>query len=96
MISNGKQYRPINHEIIKMMAVLSQGVDIYAISKRLSHSDLSTTTDIYAYLIDEYKEKNDATIVSKLNDLVGGIIILFLLQLTVFNVFSHTTKKAKR
>ncbi len=51
--------------------LLSQGVDIYAISKRLGHSDLSTTTDIYAYLIDEYKEKNDATIISKLDELAG-------------------------
>ena len=51
--------------------LLSQGVDIYAISKRLGHADLSTTTDIYAYLIDEYKEKNDATIISKLDELAG-------------------------
>ena len=37
----------------------------------IGHTDLLTTTDIYAYLIDEYKEKNDATIISKLDELAG-------------------------
>lgn len=52
--------------------LLSQGVDIYAISKRLGHADLSTTTNVYAYLIDEYREKNDDLIVEKLDLLDDG------------------------
>ena len=52
--------------------LLSQGVDIYAISKRLGHADLSTTTNVYAYLIDEFKEKNNDLIVDKLDELIKG------------------------
>ncbi|KRN88161.1 tyrosine-type recombinase/integrase [Ligilactobacillus acidipiscis] len=51
--------------------LLSQGVDIYAISKRLGHADLSTTTNVYAYLIDEYKEKNDDLIINKLEEIAN-------------------------
>ncbi|MBX9013492.1 tyrosine-type recombinase/integrase [Ligilactobacillus murinus] len=36
--------------------LLSKGIDIFVISKRLGHSDLSTTTDTYAYLIHEYQQ----------------------------------------
>lgn len=35
------------------------GMDLYAISKRLGHSDLATTTRIYAYIIDEYRVRTD-------------------------------------
>lgn len=36
--------------------LLSQQSEIFVISKRLGHSDLSTTTDTYAYLIHEYQQ----------------------------------------
>ena len=36
--------------------LLSKGIDIFVISKRLGHSNLSTTTDTYAYLIHEYQQ----------------------------------------
>lgn len=36
--------------------LLSKGIDIFVISKRLGHSDLSTTTDTHAYLIHEYQQ----------------------------------------
>lgn len=49
--------------------LISQGVDIYAISKRLGHSDITITLKVYSYLIDEYKAKNDDLIVSKLRAL---------------------------
>ena len=32
--------------------LLSEGVDIYAISKRLGHADISITLKTYAYLLD--------------------------------------------
>ena len=50
--------------------LLSIGVDIYAIAKRLGHSDVSTTIKTYSYLIDEYKEKNDSIITNGLDQLV--------------------------
>lgn len=49
--------------------LLSQGIDIYAISKRLGHSNMTTTSDVYAYLIDEYKHKLDDEIEQKLAQL---------------------------
>lgn len=49
--------------------LIGQGVDIYAISKRLGHSNVTTTLDTYSYLIDEYKAKNDSLIIDKLKAL---------------------------
>lgn len=49
--------------------LLSQGIDIYAISKRLGHSNMTTTSNVYAYLIDEYKHKLDDEIEQKLAQL---------------------------
>lgn len=47
----------------------SIGIDWYAISKRLGHRNLTTTLNIYAYLIDEEKEKADTLIKDKLNSI---------------------------
>ncbi len=49
--------------------LLSEGIDIYPIAQRLGHSDISTTTKTYAYLIDEYKQKNDEIIMQRLDKL---------------------------
>lgn len=49
--------------------LLAEGVDIYIISKRLGHSNISTTTNVYSYLIDEYKTRSDDHIESILNNL---------------------------
>lgn len=49
--------------------LLSQGIDLYAISKRLGHADMVTTGRIYAYLIDEYKAKTDEQITKSLENL---------------------------
>ena len=46
--------------------LISKGVDIYAISKRLGHAKVSITLNIYSYLIDEYRAKNDEVIVKEL------------------------------
>lgn len=37
--------------------LLSQGIDIAAISKRLGHANIAITLKIYAYVLDEYKQK---------------------------------------
>ncbi|KRM63088.1 site-specific recombinase, phage integrase family [Ligilactobacillus agilis DSM 20509] len=39
--------------------LLSENIDLYIISKRLGHSDISTTSRVYSYLIDEYKNRAD-------------------------------------
>ncbi|QLL69553.1 tyrosine-type recombinase/integrase [Lactobacillus sp. 3B(2020)] len=46
--------------------LLSQGIDLYAISKRLGHSNMTITGKVYAYLIDEYKARMDDEIEKKL------------------------------
>lgn len=41
------------------LTFLSKNIDLYIISKRLGHSDISTTSRVYSYLIDEYKNRAD-------------------------------------
>ncbi|MCQ2570555.1 MAG: site-specific integrase, partial [Limosilactobacillus sp.] len=57
-------FHSLRHSHVALL--LAEGIDIYAISKRLGHSTVSTTADIYAYLIDEYKEKTDNQIIKAL------------------------------
>lgn len=49
--------------------LLSEGIDIYAIAKRLGHSDITTTTRVYSYLIDEFKTRTDDLIAANLEKL---------------------------
>lgn len=49
--------------------LIYQGVDIYAISKRLGHSNLTVTLDTYANLLDEYQNKENKKIVDLLDRL---------------------------
>lgn len=49
--------------------LLSRGVDLYIISKRLGHSDISTTSRVYSYLIDEYKNRADTQITGFISSL---------------------------
>lgn len=49
--------------------LLSKGVDLYIISKRLGHSDISTTSRVYSYLIDEYKNRADTQITGFISSL---------------------------
>lgn len=60
-------FHSLRHSQVAIL--LANGVDIYAISKRLGHSSISTTTRVYAYLIDEYKKENDEKIVNALDEL---------------------------
>ena len=39
--------------------LLANQVDLYAISKRLGHSDIGTTSRVYSYMIDEYRIRTD-------------------------------------
>lgn len=49
--------------------LLAHDVDIYAISRRLGHTNIRTTLQIYSYLMDEKKEKEDKKILSVLKNL---------------------------
>ena len=49
--------------------LLAHDVDIYAISRRLGHTNVRTTLQIYSYLMDEKKEKEDKKILGVLNNL---------------------------
>lgn len=60
----GFHFHSLRHTHVAYL--IGQGVDIYAISKRLGHSNVNITLAVYAYLVDEYKTKNDNLIVEKL------------------------------
>ncbi|MBB1099919.1 site-specific integrase [Limosilactobacillus sp. WF-MT5-A] len=58
-------FHSLRHSHVALL--LANGVELYAISKRLGHSNISTTTNVYAYLIDEYKDKTDKQILQALD-----------------------------
>ncbi len=63
----GFHFHSLRH--VHVAYLLGQGVDVYAISKRLGHSNITVTLNTYSYLIDEYKAKNDTLIIDKLAQL---------------------------
>lgn len=63
----GYHFHSIRHSHVAML--LYQGVPIYAISKRLGHSDITTTTRKYAYMLDELRSKADDNIEQILDNL---------------------------
>lgn len=63
----GFHFHSLRH--VHVVYLLGQGVDIYAISKRLGHSNITVTLNTYSYLVDEYKAKNDTLIIDKLAEL---------------------------
>ncbi|MBU3829308.1 MAG: site-specific integrase [Candidatus Limosilactobacillus merdavium] len=67
MKKQGFHFHSLRH--VHVAYLLSKGVDIYAISKRLGHSNITVTLNTYSYLIDEYKAKNDTLIIDKLAEL---------------------------
>lgn len=60
-------FHSLRHSHVALL--LANGIDIYVISRRLGHADVSITANTYAYLIDEYKDKTDNQIVNALSDL---------------------------
>ena len=67
MKKQGFHFHSLRH--VHVAYLLSKGVDIYAISKRLGHSNITVTLNTYSYLVDEYKAKNDTLIIDKLAEL---------------------------
>ena len=64
----GFHFHSLRH--VHVAYLLNHGVDVYAISKRLGHSDITVTLKTYSYLIDEVKAKNDNLIIDKLSKLI--------------------------
>ena len=60
-------FHSLRHSHVALL--LANGIDIYAISKRLGHSNITTTSEDYAYLIDEYKQTTDQRILNALESL---------------------------
>lgn len=56
----GFHFHSLRHTHVAYL--LANQIDLYAISKRLGHSDIGTTSRVYSYLIDEYKAKTDTEI----------------------------------
>lgn len=67
----GYHFHSIRHSHVAYL--LYQGVDLYAISKRLGHSDMTITAKRYAYLIDEYREKQEQKITQAIGQLSGQL-----------------------
>lgn len=63
----GFHFHSLRH--VHVAYLLGKGVDIYAISKRLGHSNITVTLNAYSYLIEEYKAKNETLIIDKLAEL---------------------------
>ncbi|RDG21440.1 site-specific integrase [Limosilactobacillus fermentum] len=53
----GFHFHSLRHSHVAYL--LANGVPLYAISKRLGHSNMTTTANRYAYLIDEFKARSD-------------------------------------
>lgn len=63
----GFHFHSLRHSHVAYL--LAHKVDIYAISKRLGHSNVSTTLGVYAYMIDEFENKENKKIIDSLNQL---------------------------
>lgn len=60
-------FHSLRHTHVALL--LFKGVDLYSISKRLGHSNMSVTANTYAYMLDELKQKSDNQIVSILDEI---------------------------
>lgn len=67
---NGFHFHSLRHTHVAYL--LSESVDLYIISKRLGHSDVSITSRVYSYLIDEYKQKSDLKIERSIEKLMSS------------------------
>ncbi|AVK62437.1 site-specific integrase [Lactobacillus sp. CBA3605] len=64
----GFHFHSLRHSHVAFL--LANDVDLYVISKRLGHSDIGTTSRVYAYLIDEYKARYDEKIDASLDTII--------------------------
>lgn len=64
---DGFHFHSLRHTHVAML--LFRGVDLYSISKRLGHSNMSITANTYAYMLDELKQQSDQQIVNILDQI---------------------------
>ena len=67
----GFHFHSLRHTHVAYL--LANHVELYIIAKRLGHSDITTTSRVYSYLIDEYKVQSDNQIESILENLMVTI-----------------------
>lgn len=67
LVKKGFHFHSLRHTHVAYL--LANQIDLYAISKRLGHKDIGTTSKVYSYLIDEYKAKTDNQIDSVLSNI---------------------------
>lgn len=60
-------FHSLRHTHVAML--LFKGIDLYAISKRLGHSNMTITAKTYAYMLEEYKAQQDDKIENILNEI---------------------------
>lgn len=63
----GFHFHSLRHSHVAFL--LANGIDLYAISKRLGHSDITTTSRVYSYMIDEYRNRTNEKIISTFDKL---------------------------
>lgn len=66
----GFHFHSLRHTHVAYL--LANQIDLYAISKRLGHSDIGTTSRVYSYLIDAYKAKTDTEIENALKQITSN------------------------
>lgn len=64
---SGFHFHSLRHTHVALL--LFKGVDLYSISKRLGHANMSITASTYAYMLDELKQKSDNQIVKILDEI---------------------------
>lgn len=60
-------FHSLRHSHVALL--LDKGVDLYAISQRLGHSNMTTTAKKYAYLIDEHRARSNDRIAEILDEI---------------------------
>lgn len=63
----GFHFHSLRHTHVAFL--LANQIDLYIISKRLGHADITTTSKTYSYLIEEYRIKSDNQIESILDNI---------------------------
>ena len=58
-------FHSLRHTHVALL--LFKGVPLYAVSKRLGHSNMSITASVYAYMLDELRQQSDDQIEDILN-----------------------------
>jgi len=61
----GFHFHSLRHTHVALL--LFKEVDLYSISKRLGHSNMSITAITYAYMLDDLEQKSDSQIVKVLD-----------------------------